>query len=128
MLVLVLAALAGVSVAYAADSEMTLEQGLVWLLSGGGAGAVTYLLIDKVPYLKQKPPDAKRYWSIGLVLGLVALAWGFTLVMGYNPMPETWREWVEKFFSISFVGLTTSLLTHGAIDLRQKRKKMEALE
>ena len=121
VLVLVLAALAGVTVAYAANEEVTLEYGLAWLLSGGGAGVITYFAMDKVTYLKKKPPDAKRYWSIGIVCVLVLAGWGLTMLMGYSPVPETWREGVEMAFSIGFVGLTTSLVVHGATDLRQKR-------
>ena len=126
VLVLVLSALAGVTAAYAANDEVTLEYGLAWLLSGGGAGVITYLLMDKVPYLKKQAPDYKRYWSIGLVFVLVMGGWGLTMLMGYSPIPETWREGVEMAFSIGFVGLTTSLVVHGATDLRQRRIAQQA--
>jgi len=125
LLVLVLAALAGASVAYAANGELTLGEGLTWVLSGGGAGVVAFFLIDRVPFLAKLMPDYKRYVSIGLVLVLCGLAWGASMLLQYTPVPRDWIAWVEQGFSIGFVGITTSLLIHGATDLRKKRIALE---
>lgn len=104
-----------------AASAPSFEEGLAWVLSGGGAGLVTYFMIDKVPFLAGLAPDYKRYVSIALVLVLAWGAWGVTMLMGYSPVPANWREVIETGFSITFVALTTSLVTHGARDLRAKR-------
>lgn len=110
-----------IAAALVAASAPTLEEGLAWVMSGGGAGVITYILIDKVPFLKKLAPDYKRYASIGIVVALAWLGWGATMLMKFSPMPETWRAWIESGFSISFVAITTSQLTHGVRDLRQKR-------
>jgi len=120
ILVLVYSAL-WVGLAYADDGTLTLEQGLAWVLGGGGAGALTYIAIDKIPYLKKQPPDYKRYWSIGIVVVLAAAAWGLTMLMGYSPVPTNWRQGVEMAFSVMFVAITSSQILHGVIDLRQRR-------
>lgn len=118
-----LVSLLWVSLAFADDGTMTLEGGVAWLLTGGGAGTATYILVDKVPFLKKQAPDYKRYWSIGIVLALTGVGWGLGMLMGYMPTPETWRGWIETAFSTGFVALTTSLLIHGRVDLRKKRLK-----
>ncbi len=110
-----------VGLAFADDGTMTLGEGVAWLLTGGGAGVFTYILIDKVPYFKKQPPDYKRYWSIGMVVVITILGWGFGMLMNYMPTPAHWREGVEMAFSVMFVSLTSSLLLHGGIDLRKKR-------
>jgi len=110
-----------VTLGLVAAGTVTLAEGLAWLLSGGGAGIVTYFLIDKVPFLAKLEPDYKRYVSIALVVVLAAAGWGISMAMGYSPVPETWRAWIETAFSIMFVALTTSLVIHGGRDLRQKR-------
>ena len=120
ILALIISAL-WVGLAFADDGALTLEQGLAWVLGGGGAGVLTYFIVGKVPFLKKQEPDYKRYWSIGIVVVLAACAWGLTMLMGYSPVPTTWRAGIEMAFSVMFVALTSSQIMHGAIDLRQKR-------
>ena len=128
LVVLLLALTLSVVTVYADDGDLpaklTLEDALRWVMSGG-AGAVAFYLIEKVPALKKLAPDYKRYVSIGIVLVLVGLAWGAILLIGYSPMPHGWREWIEGWFSVSYIGLVTSLFLHGATSLKEKRKAME---
>lgn len=104
-----------------AASAPTFKEGLAWVVSGGGAGILTYFLIDKVPFLAKLAPDYKRYASIAIVIVLAWGAWGLTMLMNYSPVPEDWRSLIETGFSITFVALTTSQITHGMRDLRQRR-------
>ena len=125
MLVLVLSAFVGASVALAYqeagdESIPTLFDAVVWVLHGGGAGVIAYILMDKVPFLVSLKPEPKRYASIALVAIITLAFWGFGMLMGYMPIPGHWREWLEVAFSTLFVALTTSLLVHGRRDLRKR--------
>lgn len=132
LVVLLLAMLVPAVVVHASDGDMpsklTLKEGLMWLVSGGGAGFLAFYLIDKVPALKNLGADHKRYVSIALVLGLVSAGWGLFMLMGYEPAPQDWRSGIEQWFSLAYTGLVTSLLVHGATDLKAKRKALEAAE
>ncbi|NIQ88593.1 MAG: hypothetical protein GWN93_05755 [Deltaproteobacteria bacterium] len=126
VLVLLLSALAGATAAFALEDTVTpavptLLDAIIWVLNGGGAGALTYLAIDKIKWLSNLGPDNKRYASYVLILLLSAVAWGFGMLMGYMPVPGHWREWVEVAFTTLFTGLFTSLTIHAKIDLRKKR-------
>ena len=130
VLVLMLSAFAGATIAFALEGEVpdevpTLSDAVIWLLNGGGAGVLTYLAIDKVPFLKKLGPDNKRYASYGLVVLFAGLAWGFGMLMGYMSVPGHWREWVEVAFSTMFTALVTSLTIHAKRDLRPKRLEAE---
>jgi hypothetical protein len=125
LLVLVLAALAPLAIVYADDGAgvplLTLGEAIAWVLSGGGAGALTYLLIDKVGFLRTLAPDYKRYASLGITALFALLAWGAGMGMGYLEAPMAWRGWIEASFSIIAVALTTAQAIHGYADLRQWR-------
>jgi len=101
---------------------LTLKEAILWVGSGGGAGVVAYIAIDKIPKLKALEPDYKRYASIAIVAVLAILAWGAGMAMNYLAVPVGWRGWVEAAFSTIAISLTTSLIVHGARDLKQRRK------
>jgi len=101
--------------------ELTLGGFVAWLLSGGGAGIVTFFLMDKVAFLKALAPDYKRYASLVLT-GLLALgAWGIGLGMKYIPVPGDTRSWIESAFSVIAIAIAVAQTTHGATSLRKRR-------
>ena len=53
---------------------VSLQAALVWLLTGGGAGWVTYWLIEKVPVLAALLSEPKRYvaWALSAVIAWAA--------------------------------------------------------
>lgn len=100
---------------------LSLGEAIAWVLSGGGAGIISFFLMDKVKFLAELASDYKRYASIGLT-GLLALAaWGAGMGMQYLNVPVDWRGWIEAAFSVIAVALVTSQTIHGATALRQKR-------
>jgi hypothetical protein len=105
---------------------LSLFEAIAWVLSGGGAGVVTYLLIDRVRVLKELAPDYKRYASLGITGLLALLAWGAGMGMGYLETPVDWRGWIEASFSTIAVALTTAQAIHGLADLRQWRLAEDA--
>ena len=100
---------------------ITLSEVFAWVLSGGGAGILAYIAVAKVKWLKDLPPDYKRYWSLGLAAIIAAGVWLASIGMGYVAQPETWRSWVETVFGVVALALLMSQTVHGAVDLRYRR-------
>lgn len=100
---------------------ITLQALFIWILTNGGAGAVAYFIMDKVRWLKEQPPDYKRYWSLGIAALVSGAAWGAGMLMTYYPVPVDWRAWVETAFATIGVAVVSSQLIHGATDLRRER-------
>jgi len=93
-----------------------LEQVLTWIIGGGGAGALTFLLMEKVP--EEWTSEAKRYLSIGLAFVFAVAAFGLSVLFKYTPKPETWQAWIEACFAVGFVACGLSQAIHGAKHLR----------
>jgi len=98
-----------------------LAQVLTWFVSGGGAAAAAYFLLEKVEWFKKKTPEGKRYWSLGLASGFAVAAYIAFVFIGYQPMPETVRGWIEALFAIAFTAVTGSQTLHGRFKLRAHR-------
>jgi hypothetical protein len=103
------------------DTSLLLQV-LTWVLSGGGAGVITYLLIekalDKWPAFANLDGEYKRYVAFALS---VLIAWGafaITVAMDYLPSPGSTKEWVEQVFAIGLVAVTTSQTIHARVKLR----------
>lgn len=97
---------------------MELAEVLSWILSGGGAGVIAYLLMDKVWQLAELPAEKKRYVALGLAAGIAWVAYLFTLGMEYQAPPQDVRAWIEALFSIAAVAVGLSQVIHGRRDLR----------
>ena len=108
------------------EEVLTLKEAVLWVMSGGGAGVIAYLLIGNVKALKSLAPDYKRYVSIALTALLALAAWGAGMGMQYLQVPVDWRGWIESAFSIIAVALFASQGIHGVVDLRQKRLSQQA--
>ena len=98
---------------------------LVWLATGGGSGALTYFIMDRVEWFKNLGPDHKRWVSWAMAVGFSWAAWGVMLLMGYEGIPASWQAIVEQLFKLGAVAILSTLGLHGAIDLRAKRKRQE---
>ena len=95
---------------------------LVWLISGGGAGVLTFWLMDHVPALVRLPADRKRYASLALAMVLPVMAWLVMVGMGYVAAPATSQAWVEQIFSLAAGALLVSQGMHGALRLSASAK------
>lgn len=96
-----------------------LFQGLIWIVSGGGAGVLAYFLMEKIPAFANLSSEGKRYASVALAALCGIGAFLVAIVMLYRPEPETWRQWVEQLFAAAFVSVTTSQVIHGRAKLHQ---------
>jgi len=100
---------------------MSLQEFLIWVLSGGGAGVVAFLLMEWIGNNTDLQSDLKRYLSLALA-GVVAVgAYSAGVAMGYEPMPEDVRGWIEAVFAVIAVAVMSSQAVHGFTKLRVKR-------
>ena len=97
----------------------TLEGFLLWIIGGGGAGAVAFWLMEKLP-LSGLPSELRRYVSLGLAAGVACLAFVGAVQLGYKPTPVTGQAWLEQLFAIAFLAVTTGQTIHGRLRLRRR--------
>lgn len=88
------------------------------LLVSGGAGAVVFWLMERVPFLAELRPDHKRYASLGVAIVLPVVAWLAMVGLGYQVPPESWQGWVERVFALAAGAIVVSQGVHGALRLR----------
>jgi hypothetical protein len=93
---------------------MALSELLTWVLSGGGAGVVSYWLMEHLAFLVQLKPQSKRYVSLAIAGGLAILGYLAAVGMGYQAEPGTVKGWVEVLFSVVGVAVGLSQFIHGA--------------
>ena len=93
---------------------MELQAVLTWMASGGGAGIVTYALLDGVRFLAGLSAQAKRWVAILLSFALASLAYSALVWLGYAVAPGAPQAWVEKLFLVgtSAFGLSQILHAH----------------
>lgn len=95
----------------------TLSQLILWIVTGGGASALAYWLIDHVPFLANLASKPKRLASVGLTLSMGFLAYGLSIAVGYDSSPANLVEFTETAFALGGLILAGSSLIHGWRDL-----------
>ena len=93
---------------------------LTWVLSEGGAMALSYVLMDKIGFLRDLAAEAKRLVSFALAAVLAILAYGVSIAMEYQPVPIDTRAWIETLVSVALVAIMGSQLIHGRRDLSKR--------
>jgi len=106
-------------------SDPTVFRDVLLFLMAGGGGVVVWWLMDNVEFLKALMPDYKRWVSWGLAALVPILAWGAFMLMGYEPLPTTWQQVVERLWSLVATAIIAAQGLHGVTDLRKKRKRLE---
>lgn len=99
---------------------MELKDAIVWLMSGGGAGAVAYWLMEALPFLAGLPPLWKRLVAIALTAAVALLALAASLWLGYQPAQGTPQAWLELIFRVLYAALVVNQGIHGVVKLRSK--------
>ena len=84
---------------------MTLEQALIWVASGGGAGIIAFLIIERWAWGLSLDPKPRQLlaWAISGACGLAALGGG--LALGYQAMPATGEAWA----SVLWLAISTAI-------------------
>ena len=100
---------------------MSLQEFLIWVLSGGGAGVVAFLLMEWIGKNTDLQSDLKRYLSLALAATVAVAAYSAAVAMGYEPAPENTRGWIEAVFAAIAIAVMSSQAVHGFTRLRVKR-------
>lgn len=95
-----------------------LNEFLTWIIGGGGAGALAYWLMERVPALRDLSSEWKRYISLALAGLLSAGAFAASVGLGYVANPGDWQGWIESIFAVVAVGVGLSQIIHGRLKLR----------
>jgi hypothetical protein len=99
----------------------SLQELVIWLLTGGGAGVVAFALVEKIPALANLLPDYKRYVSLAITGAVAVAAWFFSVWMTWTVAPTGAQAWVEAIVSVIGTAIITSQVIHGATSLRKER-------
>ena len=95
-----------------------LKQALSWIVAGGGAGIITYFVMENwIP--KTLSAEAKRYVSLAMAAVVAMAAFAGAVGMKYLADPVTVQGWTESLFSVAFVATGLSQVIHGRAKLRE---------
>ena len=100
------------------SEQSLLVQALLFLVYRGGAGLVTYALMENVKSLSGISNSwYKRLasYAISMVFGM--LAYGVLVWLGAKPTPITAQMWVDALISAGLAATGISQLIHGAAKL-----------
>ena len=95
---------------------MELSEWLIWLIGGGGAGVVTYWLLERLP-LESWTSEAKRFLALALSALLACAAFAASVGLDYRPDPGTAQSWLEALFAVAFFAVTGIQVVHGRLRL-----------
>lgn len=93
---------------------------LAWLTVNGGAIALAYWVVGKVPKLEALRPDYKRYAATAIAAILAAAAFAVEVASGIQPAPVGFWPWVNALLAVEAIVFTGSQAVHAARELRQK--------
>ena len=91
---------------------------LTYMVEGGGAGVLTYFLMEKARFLAALTAEGKRYASIAIAAILAMAFFVFAVGLQYHPRPETAQAWLEALFAVAFMATGLSQILHGRLKLR----------
>jgi len=106
------------------EQVFSLKEFGLWVLSGGGAGALAFWLMGQVPFLKALLPDYKRYVAFGLTGVFAVGVWLFFMWMTWVEVPINAQAWVESVLSVIGTAIVTGQVLHGATSLREERLRI----
>ena len=95
-----------------------LYQVLQWFVAGGGAGVVSYWLMENVSQLKALASEYKRYASVALSAILAMAAYALAVGLNYQASPGDLQGWLEALFAAASVAVGLSQVIHGRVKLR----------
>jgi len=98
---------------------MTLQEALLWLVTGGAA-VLAYFLMEKVAFLARLSPIWKRPVAIAIAFVLAQASFLLQVHWGYAPLPIGEQAWAESIFVVGrgAVAAMLSQLIHGAAKLK----------
>ena len=94
---------------------------ITWVISGGGAGAIAYVIIDRLPW-EIPDPRWKRLVAYAITAALAVLAYCLAVSCDYRPLCATWVCWLEEIVQVLALAFSVSQGIHGARDLARKEE------
>ena len=91
---------------------------LLWFVTGGGSGAISYWLMEHVPWLTYLKAEYKRYVSVALSAFLAMAAYAAAVGLNYQASPGDMQGWLEALFAAASVAMGLSQIIHGRRKLR----------
>jgi len=100
------------------SEQSLLVQVLLFLIYSGGAGVVSYAIMENVKALASIPNSwHKRLVSYGISMALGMGAYAFLVWLGTKPTPVNAQMWVDSLLSAGLAAMGISQLIHGASKL-----------
>lgn len=93
---------------------------LAWLVKYG-AGAIAYVLVDRVPRLVALPPTTKRIAAAAIAGAIAIIGYLLQLTMLYEPAPVGVRPWAEMLFLVATSAFGLATIIHAKDLEREKR-------
>lgn len=100
---------------------MSLQEFLIWILTRGGAGIIAFALMEWIGRHTNISAEIMRYLSLVLAALVAFGAYMAGVWIGYEPLPETTRAWIEGIFSAIAIAIPLSQAIHGRVRLRIAR-------
>ena len=96
---------------------MDLNLMMKWVLTGGGAGVIAYLLIEYWPWANglEKRPKQIVAWIISGVLGMGA--WALLVVLELEASPVGAEAWIIALINVAIAAATGAKVLHTAFNL-----------
>ena len=91
---------------------MSIISGFEWLLSGGGAGIVAYMAVNRIRGLAELASQTKRIVAFAISGGLGVIAWAALIWLAQGPWPATPQAWVTALFAAAATAIATSTGIH----------------
>jgi len=91
---------------------MELRAFFAWIISGGGAGILAYLLINEIEWLASLPPKTKRVAAFAISALIAMGIYTLAALIGYQELPVSGLAWVESLFLIGSTAFGLSQLVH----------------
>ena len=91
---------------------------LQWCVTGGGAGILSYWMMEKVPQLAGLKAEHKRYASVALSAFLGAAAYAAAVGLSYQAAPGSAQGWFEALVAAAGMATGLSQVIHGRAKLR----------
>lgn len=85
------------------------------ILEGGGAGLISYYLIEYVPALKKVTGKWKRPLAWAITGAIAILAWSAGGLLGVEAWPTEGLGWSDALIRAIFLAITTSQLLHSTL-------------
>ena len=100
---------------------MELRLFLTWIISGGGAGYVTYWMMEQFAVLTNLKPKPKRVVAFALSAALAMVGFGLAVAVAYIETPGTALGWIERLFAVGTTAFGLATLIHTK-DLSNERQ------